>query len=437
MHYQKFKNRITLFLFPILLLGISATSAVCEGQNTHEIEIPTLVLDAETFISNSGNIAVMGEKRKRVSVKTNGAEAWLSYKVNIPVSGRYNIRVYARNAGNENARCWVEDHIDNKDGRTYNISGTMPISGKESDGQYFVQRDATPLAARNHYMKLHIESGEVIIDKMTFSLIKEHKPTPVVLKQNTTGDVWRLVWSDEFSGDGLPDTSKWTFDIGNWGWGNNELQYYTNKKVDNARQENGNLIIEARKDEQGLPWSSARLTTRGKESFLYGKIEFRAKVPAGRGTWSAGWLLGDDYIDELSWPYCGEVDVLENVGYEIDGNTGNGKTHASLHCGAYYFKFGNQPTAITEVENMNNDFHTYTLKWLPDSMIISIDGRRYFDYHDTKNKLTWPFNKPQNLILDLAIGGGWGGAQGIDSTITSQKFIVDYVRVYELIKNKK
>ena len=437
MLYQRLNNRITLFLIPLFLFGISPKYNGCRGQNSHEIIIPTLVLGAETFISNSGNITPAGEKKKPVSVKTTGSEAWLSYKVNIPVSGRYSIRVYAGNSGSGNARCWIEDHIDNKDGRTYNISGFMPIGERETDGQTYVQRDAMPLAAKNHYIKLHVEKGEVIIDKLTFTLIKEHKASPVVLKQNTAGDEWRLVWSDEFDGSGLPDTSKWTFDIGNWGWGNNELQYYTNKKLENARQENGNLIIEARKDDQGLPWSSARLTTRGKESFLYGKIEFRAKVPVGRGSWSAGWLLGDDYIDELSWPYSGEIDVLENVGYEMVGDNGNGKTHASVHCGAYYFKFGNQPTAITEVENMNSEFHTYTLKWLPDSLIMYVDGRRYFDYHDTTNKLTWPFNKPQNLILNLAMGGGWGGARGVDSTLTSQKFIIDYVRVYELVKNKK
>ena len=168
-----------------------------------------------------------------------------------------------------------------------------------------------------------------------------------------------------------------------------------------------------------------------KSEFIYGKIEFRAKVPASRGSWSAGWLLGDKYVDEISWPYCGEIDVLENVGFELDGKTGNGKTHASIHCGAYYFKLNNQPTSITEVENMNNSFHEYTLEWLPSGMIIYIDGKKYFDYHDTSNDLTWPFNKAQNIILNLAIGGGWGGAKGLDPVMTSQQFIIDYVRVYE------
>jgi beta-glucanase (GH16 family) len=120
------------------------------------------------------------------------------------------------------------------------------------------------------------------------------------------------------------------------------------------------------------------------------------------------------------------------VGFELDGITGNGKTHASIHCGAYYFKLGNQPTAIANVENMSNAFHTYTLEWLPNSLAITIDGKKYFEYHDTSGNLSWPFNQPQNLILNLAMGGGWGGAQGVDPTMTSQKFIIDYVRIYEL-----
>jgi beta-glucanase (GH16 family) len=431
MLYQKIHNSVTAVLFAISLLTLSAVSNGCTGQNERKTDIPTISVEAGSFISNSGNISVVNEN-KVASVQTNQDEAWLSYKINVPVSGRYNLRLYAGNCNGKKTVCWVEDYIDNKDGRIYNITGNLEVGENDRNSQSFVQKDGVPLAASPHYLKLHVEKGTVIIDKLTLTLISEHKASPLVIYSKTEGKEWRLVWGDEFDGQGLPDSTKWTFDFGNWGWGNNELQYYTVKKEENARQENGYLIIEARKDDQGLPWSSARLTTRGKESFLYGKIEFRAKVPVGRGCWAAGWLLGDQYVDELSWPYCGEIDVLENVGYEIDGNTGNGKTHASVHCGAYYFKLRNQPTAISEVENMNNIFHNYTLEWMPKGITILIDGKKYFDYHDTSNKLTWPFDKPQNIILNLAMGGGWGGAKGVDSTLTSQKLVVDYVRVYEL-----
>ena len=135
--------------------------------------------------------------------------------------------MYARNTAGREAVCWIEDYIDNKDGRTYNVSGNLIVGGNDKGSPRFVQKDGTPMAASSHYLKLHIEKGTVIIDKLTFTLIREHQITPVVIKSNTEGKGWELIWSDEFNGLGLPDTTKWTFDIGNWGWGNNELQYYT------------------------------------------------------------------------------------------------------------------------------------------------------------------------------------------------------------------
>ncbi len=140
--------------------------------------------------------------------------------------------------------------------------------------------------------------------------MKRQQNTPNSLKQKMKGEDWELVWSDEFDGQGLPDTTKWSYNIGDWSWGNNEPQYYTEGKLKNARQEDGHLIIEAHKNDDGNAWTSARLSTQGKQSFLYGKIEFKAKVPVGRGTWAAGWLLGDAYGDEISWHYCGEFDFL-------------------------------------------------------------------------------------------------------------------------------
>jgi beta-glucanase (GH16 family) len=249
-----------------------------------------------------------------------------------------------------------------------------------------------------------------------------------------SGTEWKLVWSDEFDGSGLPDSTKWNYNIGNWGWGNNEPQYYTDARVKNARQEDGNLIIEAHKNDMGQDWTSARLTTQGKAAFVYGKIEFRAKVPEGRGTWAAGWLLGDSYEDEMSWPYCGEIDVLECVGFEIDDTTGNGLNHASCHTRAYYFKQGNQITAQTPVSNMNQEWHTYSIEWYPDVIYALVDGERYYTYDKTADELEWPFHNPQNIILNLAVGGGWGGAKGIDESWDNHQFIIDYVRVYEATK---
>jgi beta-glucanase (GH16 family) len=169
---------------------------------------------------------------------------------------------------------------------------------------------------------------------------------------------------------------------------------------------------------------------------VYGKIEIHAKLPAEKGNWAAGWTLGDSYVDELSWPYCGEIDILESVGYEMDNETGNGIAHASAHCGAYYFKLGNQPTGTIPVENMDDTFHTYSVEWTPEKIEAFVDGVSYFIYEDTSTELSWPFSDPQNLILNLAMGGGWGGLMGMDPSVDLQRMEVDYVRVYQKVDSE-
>jgi len=357
-------------------------------------------------------------------------KGWLSYEVYIPLAGRY--KIAAHGVGGDGSSIWVEDYIDNTDGRTLNITGDMAFSDNKLKT---IEIDGAPLNAGVHKMKFHAKGGAINLDWIKFTLLTPHRNTPKTLTQNMAGTEWQLVWSDEFDGAGLPDTTKWSYDVGNWGWGNNEPQYYTNKRQENARQENGALMIEARKNDMGQPWTSARLTTAGKQSFLYGKIEFRAKVPVGRGTWSAGWLLGDAYRDEISWPYCGEIDVLECVGYEINDTTGDGKNHASCHTKAFNFKQKNQITAAIDVEKMNSEWHTYTLEWYPNVIYISVDGTRFYTYDKTADELEWPFGKPQNIILNLAVGGGWGGKQGIDESWENHQLLIDYVRVYETVNS--
>ena len=414
------KNFRQLFALPIILcLLVSGCNVTgnnhAEGKSADEI---SFTVNAIEYKEHNGDVSIKND------VVVKGGEAgWMQYEVDVPAAGRYKISLDGSTT--EPVTCWVEDYIDNKDGRTYNITGNLVLTNNQP-----VVITGSPLNKGLHKIKLHVGKGNVSIQKMVFTLVKPHEVTPKSFKQETTGKDLVMTWSDEFDGKGLPDTSKWTYDIGDWGWGNNELQYYTANRVENARLEDGNLVIEARKNDNGMPWTSARLTTRGKESFLYGKIEFRAKVPVGRGTWSAGWLLGDEYVDELSWPYCGEVDILENVGYEFDAATGKSKTHASIHCGAYYFKLGNQPSKTVEVEKMDSEFHIYTAEWTPERISMFIDGKKYYDYTDNKTALSWPYNKAQNIILNLAMGGGWGGAKGVDSSLTSQKLIIDYVRVY-------
>ena len=417
--------------YNILMLFLLANIFSCSDEKSiteHRSQANSnVVIEAENY--NFNNVAteekIMPEGDRMV---TCGSGGWLAYDIDIAVAGRYKVTIIAMNESDSVGSVWIEDYFDNQDDRTYNITGTISLPARTIALSDF-SRDGSPLNVGTHKIKLHLDKG-IKVDKIVFELLKKHEVTPVTLKQNTTGSDWVIAWADEFDNAEV-DTNKWTYDIGDWGWGNFEEQYYTKGRQENARIEDGNLIIEARKDDMGKKWTSARLTTRGKVSFVHGKIEFRAKVPKEKGNWAAGWTLGDNYVDEISWPYCGEIDILESVGYEMDNETGNGVAHASAHCRAYYFKIGNQPTGIVEVEKMETEYHTYAVEWTADYIKAFVDDNLYFTYDDNSTEQSWPFDDPQNIILNLAMGGGWGGAQGMDESITSQKMIIDYVRVYE------
>lgn len=398
-------------LSALLILSLFVLS--CDNKNSTKA-------DYCIELSKSSNVDGNWVNSKQAML-LEGDMGWIAFDHVFSEAGRYKVEIEAKGEG----VVWLEDYFSNKDGRTYNVTGDIIISANGNDHFY---KDGSPFNKGNHDFKLHVTGKGISIQRVLFTKMTDHEITPVSMEQGTEGDEWQLVWSDEFEGQGLPDTLKWTYDIGNWGWGNNEPQYYTRNRLENARLENGNLIIEARKNDFDQPWTSARLTTRSKVSFLYGKIEFRAKVPSADGTWAAGWLLGDAYIDELSWPYIGEIDVLECVGNEIDDETGSGINHASCHTRTYYFKEGTQITATSQVENMANAFHSYSIEWSPEGILGFVDGEHYFTYDKTADKLEWPFNEPQNIILNLAMGGGMGGA--IDPELSKAEFIIDYVRVY-------
>jgi len=351
---------------------------------------------------------------------------WLEYTVEVPATGRYDALISVEPMGEAETTVWIEDHVGNPDGRHYDITG--PIALEAGSELTVVERHGSPMAEGTHRIRFHHTGGPVALHGLELELRRPHEPTPEPLVQDMEGDAWTLVWSDEFDGDGPVDTAKWTYDVGDWGWGNREPQYYTVGRTENARRENGVLVIEARKDDLDRPWTSARLTTRGKQSFLYGKIVIRAKVPAGDGAWAAGWLLGDDYRDETSWPYCGEIDVMEAVGREIGDDDGRGLNHASCHTRAYYFKQGNHISETIEVEDMVGTFHDYAVEWTPEEVRMYVDGEHYYTYDKHGSEEAWPFDRPQNLILNLAMGGGMGGP--IDPDLTSQRVEVDHVRVY-------
>lgn len=238
----------------------------------------------------------------------------------------------------------------------------------------------------------------------------------------------KLVWADEFDIDGLPDAKKWGYDVGGNGWGNNELQYYTSGRKENARVEKGNLIIEAHKESyQGSAYTSARLLTKSTATWAYGKFEIRAKIPGGRGTWPAIWMLGQN-ISNAGWPLCGEIDIMEHVGFDP------GVVHGTVHTEAYNHSKGTQKGKQITVPTAMTDFHVYAVDWTPEQMDFLVDGTVFYTL--TKSAMgngtaQWPFIQPFFLILNVAVGGNWGGQKGVDEAIWPRRMEVDYVRVYQ------
>ena len=246
-------------------------------------------------------------------------------------------------------------------------------------------------------------------------------PTPAPSASAPAG--WTLVFADEFETPGSLDPAKWGYDLGYIA--NDEKQYYTSRS-ENVRAEAGTLVIEARKEAyQGYAYTSARVTTRGRFELQYGRVEVRAKLPAGRGTWPATWMLGTN-IDEVGWPTCGEIDIMENVGFDPL------RIHASVHSAAYNHRIGTQKTASVTIPNPSENFHVYAMEWYADHIDVFVDGQKYFTFrNEGTGSRTWPFDKPQYLLLNLAIGGSWGGQQGIDETQFPKRYLIDYVRVYQ------
>jgi beta-glucanase (GH16 family) len=251
---------------------------------------------------------------------------------------------------------------------------------------------------------------------------------------------YKLVWSDEFDYQGLPDPAKWDYEEGYVR--NNEAQFYTRARQENARVENGVLVIEARKEHFKKPQSNANrgnkasskqsaeyaaytaasLITLQRASWEYGRIEVRAKLPQGKGVWPAIWMLGDN-ITKIGWPACGEIDIMEFVGHTPN------KVHATVH----YRKDDQHKSSggqLTVTEPWV-DFHVYAVEWTPERMDFFFDENRYqsFDVKSADDRDQNPFRQPQYLLINLALGGSWGGK--IDDSVLPQKYLIDYVRVYQ------
>jgi beta-glucanase (GH16 family) len=185
------------------------------------------------------------------------------------------------------------------------------------------------------------------------------------------------------------------------------------------------LMIEARQEPyQGHGYTSASVNTRGRFDLLHGRVEIRAKLPTGRGTWPAIWMLGTN-IDQVGWPACGEIDIMENVGFDPL------RIYGTIHTAAYNHVAGTAKGSNVTVSAPWQDFHIYAMEWYPDHIDIFVDGQKYFTFaNEGTGSRTWPFAQPMYLLLNLAIGGSWGGQQGIDDSLFPHRYLIDYVRVY-------
>ncbi len=241
---------------------------------------------------------------------------------------------------------------------------------------------------------------------------------------------YHLIWADEFNTDGPPDPKNWSFDTqaNRERWWHDEAQYYSANRPENARVENGHLVIEARHEDMsdmpdsgGQNYSSARLQSKGKAEWTYGFFDIRAKLPCGVGQWPAIWMIGDG-----QWPQTGEIDIMEEIGFEP--TTIYGTLHSTYSESAHVHQ-----GSKLDIPTLCTAFHNYQADWTPQGLTLLVDGKAYYhlDRPANSDEAHYPFTTPEFMLLNVAVGGGWGGQHGIDNAALPAQMQVDYVRVYQ------
>lgn len=237
---------------------------------------------------------------------------------------------------------------------------------------------------------------------------------------------WKLVWSDEFDYTGLPNPEKWGYEVGHVR--NNELQYYTKERLENAHVEDGRLIIEARKESyEGSDYTSASVISKGKGEWKYGRVEIRAKLPTGKGIWPALWMIPGDGYKKYGWPRGGEIDIMELVGFDPN------RVHSTTHTAATMAKVSTTGNTYSMLlDTPQSDYHVYAVEWYPEQLRYYVDDVAMGAYPKVDDTIdNWPFVEKFYLIMNIAWGGAWGGSKGIDPECLPQRMEIDYVRVYQ------
>ncbi|MBM7556747.1 RICIN domain-containing protein [Halanaerobacter jeridensis] len=383
-----------------------------ENNNTTQV----VKIEAEDYEYMSGiETENCSEGGQNVGWINNGD--WLSYRLNLATSGQYKVEYRVASNGGGGVI-----NLEQNSGRRSLGRVDVPHTGGWQNWQTISH--VVNLEAGQQSFGIGVPDGGYNINWIKFSKIDgQHDDNND--DHNDNNGQWRLVWSDEFNYHGLPDSSKWGYDVGAGKWGNNELQYYTENRSENARVENGKLIIEARRDYYGgRDYSSARLVTENKADWKYGRIEVRAKLPSGRGTWPAIWMLPTDWVYG-GWPDSGEIDIMEHVGYNPT------KIYGTVHTAAYNHMKGTQKSGNVDGGSWESSFHTYAIDWYRDRIDFFVDDNLYYSFSKHGGSAEWPFDQRFYLILNIAVGGDWGGVEGVDPNIWPQRMEVDYVRVYK------
>lgn len=256
----------------------------------------------------------------------------------------------------------------------------------------------------------------------------KNDPKPIVIDPSDnnqptgSGNNDVLIWAEEFDYDGDPDSDKWSIETGNgeWGWGNGEIQYYKNQNINVS---DGTLKIKAKRENYGgFNYTSGRMKTQGKFSFRYGKAEIRAKLPSTQGTWPAIWLLGSSH-SSLGWPFCGEIDIMEQRGQPNDKSYVLGTVH--WNNGSVYNPASHSIDS-ENIENLSNQWHIFTLVWTEDYIKIGVDNNYYYQINTNDSM---PFDASFFFIVNVAIGGTLGG--NVDPDFYEDTMEIDYIRVYQ------
>ncbi len=311
-------------------------------------------------------------------------------------------------------------------------TGTVTFAPNQSNAEITVQIAGDPTDTRENNLEFSVQlsnskNGTIGDGTATGTIITENGTNFVTDNTGfTTPDNYpgyTLTWSDEFTGNTL-NTDDWNYEIGNGasGWGNNELEYYTNNSK-NVLVSNGNLIIEARKESvSGFNYTSARLTTQNKKQFQFGRIDIRAKLPKGKGIWPALWMLGSN-IATKPWPGCGEIDIMELLGHEPS------KMYSTLHYGSVTHGSKGNSYSLSS-GSFYDQFHVFSMVWKEDKVQVFVDDVMLLEVNKSDVGSDYPFNAPFFFIMNVAVGGNWPGNPDATTTFP-QRMIVDYVRVFQ------